>query len=104
MKLARILFALVLITAAGMAFAAQPSADTAEEPVAPDAEVTSPTQQEEIVPSQIDGLFVEPVEQDACCRANCLEEKTACQNACSGEPGCFDQCWDEYNDCVSFCF
>lgn len=102
MKLARILFALVLITAAGVAFAAQPAADTAEEPAAAEALVTAPAQ-DEVLPSGIEGLFVEPEEAGACCFARCGEERTACTDACGADTACRTACWDEYQECTKDC-
>lgn len=102
MKTARILLALLVLTVAGVAWAAQPAPATSPEaPAAPNAELNAPAQNGALV--NIDGLFIEPAETGACCRANCLEERVACNDACAGEPGCFSACYDQYLSCVSFC-
>lgn len=111
MKLApiRILFALVLVTAAGVAFAAQPAAGTTEEQAAPEAEVTAPAQ-DEALPIEVEGLFLDADDQayGPCCFVECNDEKNRCLDQCPpiGDPGynaCFTQCWSDYEDCTNAC-
>ena len=106
MKLARILLALLVVTAAGVAWAAQTApATTPEAPAASNApaESVQAPAQDDVLPLQIDGLFVEPSETGACCRAECLENKTACQEACGADQACRSACGDTYWACVANC-
>jgi hypothetical protein len=95
------LLALAVLVAAGTAWAAQP---TVEQPSAENPEVTVPAETGTIVPSEIDGLFVDPAEQGACCRGDCFAQKMDCLDACGFEDQvCRDQCHAAYDACISNC-
>jgi hypothetical protein len=109
MKLARIFLALLVLTAAGVAWAAQTAPTTAPEaPAVSNAPAENGTAieapaQDGVLPLEIDGLFIEPSETGACCRAECLENKTACLDACGGDIACRSNCADEYWACLTNC-
>jgi len=107
MKLARILLALLVVTAAGVAWAAQTApATTPEAPAASNApaESVQAPAQDDVLPLQIDGLFIEPSETDACTCAECFEQRMACRAACGSlDQQCLDQCADEFRACRATC-
>jgi len=100
---AYLLIALVVAGTAGIVWAAQPTTDqtAAENPV-----VTAPAEAGTVAPAEIEGLFVDPIDQDtgACCRGRCFSEKIACKDACAiGDQICLDQCVADFNACIASC-
>lgn len=105
MKLTQLLFALILITAAGAAFAAQPATHSSD---APDPLETVGSDGEVPCLPAIDGLQMKPAEQSYVCFIDCTEERLSCLGQCpaSGEPGweaCIDACYAEYAECTEAC-
>jgi len=106
MKLARILLALLVLTAAGVAWAAQTAPTTAPEAPAvsnaPAENVQAPAQ-DDVLSLEIDGLFIEPTETGPCCRVDCMDAKTACLAVCGTDFVCRSNCADEYWACLTNC-
>jgi len=97
-----VLFALAILAVAGFAWAAQSTVPVASQPEAPEA--SAPVDDGTIVPAEIEGLFVEPIETTgACCRADCDDALNACRSACGLDFGCWAQCRAEYDICISYC-
>jgi hypothetical protein len=102
-RTAYVLFAFVLLLAAagaGIVWAAQPAVDA---PEAEAPEVTAPAGGESIVPSELDGLFIEPAEQGGCCWAECLGEWGECNLACNGDSACEHECTEDKERCLTNC-
>ncbi len=118
LRFAYALLALLVLGAASVAWAAQPSTDQATgqaEVNAPAADAptvtapaTTPGEGGEIIPAELPGLFQQPVETDACCWADCRTYRNECLALCPalGEPdptGCRDQCYSEFDTCTQSC-
>jgi hypothetical protein len=102
-RTAYVLFALVLAlgaAGAGIAWAAQPAVDS---PEAETPEATASAEAGTIVPAELDGLFIEPTEQGACCFAGCWEEWADCALACNGDSVCEHGCRDDKERCLTNC-
>ncbi len=101
-RIAYVLFALTVVAAAGFAWAGQPT--TPAENRAESPEVSAPADGAGIVPAEIEGLFVEPVETTgACCVADCDTAFNACRAACGLDYACWAQCQAEHQVCLSYC-
>lgn len=98
-RIVSVLFALAVLAVAGFAWAAQSTA-----PVASHPEASAPADDGTIVPAEIEGLFVEPIQTTgACCVADCDEALNACRSGCGLDFACWAQCRAEYDICVSYC-
>lgn len=111
---------LVLLVAAGAAWAGQAAVQAPDAPAAeaPAAETPAPEQapetelpaegEVELDEATLEALFQDPTETGACCVANCWEQRNLCEEACPpyGDPerdACIDRCRAEFEGCRSHC-
>lgn len=109
MKLSKtriLVLVLLILGVASITWAAQPAvnAPAVDQPSSDAPAVDVPSNNAPIVPAEIDGLFVQPTETGACCRADCFSQKYACLEACGylNDP-CREQCRIEYDACILNC-
>lgn len=100
------LVAVLALGVAGITWASHPAADEAAAPAALEAEAGSSVIErvENADPAaELDALFSGPVETGACCMADCMNERTACWDACGSDMACREQCSTQYQACTSHC-
>lgn len=100
---------LLVLGMAGIAWAGPAAVRAPQEPVAetpaPDqaAEASLPAEEGELDEITLEGLFQEPVEVGACCKANCMDQWSTCMFGCGGDSICNAQCREEKEACEAQC-
>jgi len=107
-RIAYTVFALLILGIAGIAWAAQPAADQAEQVVATTPDAAPAPNTGDLIPSDLDLLLAQPTATGACCWADCRTERNTCLDGCPpvGDPGweaCFDGCNNTYIACTNNC-
>lgn len=103
------LVAVFALGAAGITWAAYPSAEAPAAPAldavaAETSAIEAFEAENEALGADLEALFDEPVQvADGCCWAECHNARTACMNGCGTNQACMTNCFNQFQSCTSHC-